>query len=204
MRRSDAKTISGQTDISEAMRKLFFAFVVAAAVGAALFFGAKLKTRSPAVITIGRARISKQEFEEALNASTFMPVDNQFRKEFLDKFIARKLILYEAERTGLHKDPEFLKEVQRFWEQALLNLALSRKVREFALDTRVSDQEIRSYYNKNKKVEFPDKDLPQVYDQIKWSLLNEKQRQAIEQWADLLKQRVSITIDYDALGIDIR
>jgi len=186
------------------MRKIALAAIFIAVIGLAVFFGIRYKHRPKPVIIIDGTRISKQEFEEALNAATFMPVDNQFRKEFLDKFIARKLILNEAERTGLNKDPEFLKEVQQFWEQALLNLALSRKIREFALDTRVSDQEIHNYYNKNKQIEFQDKEITQVYDQIKWTLLNEKQREAIEQWAELLKQKAALTIDYKALGIDAR
>lgn len=185
------------------MKKILLVIIGVIILGVAIFFVIQHIRHSQAAITIGEQRITKEEFEEALNASTFMPVDNQFRKEFLDKFSARKLILYEAERTSLHKDPEFLTEVQQFWEQALLNLALSRKIREFALDTRVSDQEIRRYYNTNKRIEFADKELAEVYDQIKWSLLNEKQRQAIEQWADVLKQSVAIKIDYKALGIDV-
>lgn len=183
-------------------KTVIVAILILGVAGMAFFAVTRYRQPSRPAIVIDDTRISRQEFEEALNSSTFMPVDNQFRKEFLDKFIARKLILYEAQRAGLHKDPEFLKEVQQFWEQALLNLALSRKIREFALDTRVSDQEIRNYYNQNKKIEFQDKELAQVYDQIKWTLLNEKQREAIEKWADLLKQKVALSIDYKELGID--
>ncbi len=160
--------------------------------------------REKAAITIDKISITKDEFERALAAASLMPADNEFRKDFLEKFIARKLILYDAERTDLDKDPEFLNEVQQLWEQALLNLALSRKIREFSIDTHVRDREIKAYYQQNKKVKFIDKELAQVYDQIKWSLLNEKQRSAIGEWADNLKQSVAIKIDYEILGIEVK
>ncbi len=168
----------------------------------AIFFAKSCTRRERPAITIDKISITKDEFERALAKASLMPADNEFRKDFLEKFIARKLILYDAERMNLDKDPEFLSEVQQLWEQTLLNLALSRKVHELSIDTRVTDQEIKAYYEQNKKVEFPDKELTQVYDQLKWSLLNEKQRLAIEGWADKLKQSVAINIDYEILGLE--
>ncbi|MCF7908631.1 MAG: hypothetical protein K9L86_07175 [Candidatus Omnitrophica bacterium] len=166
-----------------------------------LVVGCGLADKEHPVITIGNIEVSKQEFKQALNSSLSRSSDVESQRDFLDQFISRKLILNEAERLGLDKDPEFLKDVQLFWEQSLLKLALSKKIKELAVGIQVNDQDIRRYYKKNKDSQFPEKELAQVYDQIKWVILNEKQREAINQWAESLKTKVKINIDYEGLDL---
>lgn len=164
--------------------------------------GCSLVSKEQPAITIGDIEISQQEFEAAFQSSIFRNGDSGSRRDFLDQFISRKLILNEAERLGLDKDPQFLNDVQLFWEQSLLKLALSKKIKELAVDIQISDQEVRRYYKKNKDSQFPEKELAQVYDQIKWIILNEKQHQAISQWAESLKTQVKLKIDYKKLGVE--
>ncbi|MBN3040577.1 MAG: SurA N-terminal domain-containing protein [Candidatus Omnitrophica bacterium] len=163
--------------------------------------GCELFSRQKPAISIGKIKISKQEFDDAFASSIFRSGDIEARKQFLERFISRKLILQEAERLGLDKDPQFLKDIQLFWEQSLLKLALSKKIKELSLDTQVSDAEVRKYYDNNKDIEFMGQEIAQVYDQIKWLILNEKQRDAIKEWADSLQKDTEIKIEYDLLGI---
>ena len=85
-----------------------------------LLFGcAPSNKKPPAAIKIDNIDITSAEYQDAFNSSPYASSntpDNQ--KEFLNNFITRMLILREAERTGMDKDPEFLKSVQLFWQAA--------------------------------------------------------------------------------------
>ena len=166
-----------------------------------LIAGCSFAKKDKPAIVIGDIEVTKQEFQNALDASMFRDAGDEGRREFLFQFIARRLILKEAERLGLDRDPQFLKDIQLFWEQSLLKLALSQKIKELSVDIQVSDKEIRKYYSSNKETQFLEKELPEVYDQIKWVIINQKQQEAITQWSESLKQDVKIDIDYKKLGL---
>lgn len=82
---------------------------------------------------INNYEITLDEFEEQFRGSLYSK-DNtlEARKEFLKVLIGRKLILQDAQAKGLDKKKEFLKMIERFWEQSLLKLALQRKSQEIA------------------------------------------------------------------------
>ncbi len=149
------------------------------------------------VIQIDKIKINSEEFEEAFRASGLKD-----KRRFLEQFISRKLILKEAIREGMDKDPAFLEEIQHFWEQALLKRMLSQKMTQLSTSVRIDDERIRQYYQKYKDTYFKDKSLSEVYDNIKRLLLQEEQRRALQDWVNSLKERSVIKIDYKSLGID--
>jgi hypothetical protein len=153
-------------------------------------------------ITIGNILVSAKEFDDAFKASGFAAGGQDRKKEFLEFFISRKLILKEAEALGLDKDPQFLRSVQLFWEQSLLKLALSRKINELAVAARVDDTLIRKYYDQNKEKEFGGKELPEVYDQIKWFLFKLQEKKALQAWTESLHKKNAIAVDHALLGIE--
>ena len=178
------------------MKKLIvLALLVLLILGCIWFKGNK----KPA-IKIGKIQINSERFQREFELSGFAKEGK--KKDFLDTFISRKLILLEAEKLGLDKDPEFLRDVQDFWEQSLLKLVLDKKIKELVVDVSIDEEEIRSYYMKNKDKEFADKEFEQAYDQIKWILLRNKQRDAIGNWMDYLKNDAEVVIDYKLLGIE--
>ena len=154
------------------------------------------------VITIGSIKVTKKEFERAFATSQFTHEAAGAKAVFLDIFISRKLILREAERLGLDKDPAFLEDVQLFWEQALLKRTLARKVNELSAGIMVTDKEVRNFYVAYKEDRFPNKELSEVYGEIKMLLFKDKQVEAVERWSESLKDKARITIDYQALGIN--
>lgn len=158
--------------------------------------------KEQAAIRIGDIKITAEEFEKAYQFSPYAVGDEAGRKKFLEQFISRKLILYEAEKLGLDKDKQFLESIQLFWEQSLLKLVLSQKIKEFALDIEVGETEIQEYYAKHKEDEYLGKKLSEVYDYIKWILFKEKESKAIQEWVDSLKQKTNIEIDYELLEIN--
>ena len=158
------------------------------------------KENEKPAIKIGKIQISSQRFQREFEVSSFAREGK--KKDFLETFISRKLILLEAEKLGLDKDPEFLRDVQDFWEQSLLKLVLDKKIKELVVDVSIDEEEIRLYYMKNKGKEFADREFDQVYSQIKWMLLRDKQQDAVENWADSLKNNAEVVIDYKLLGIE--
>ncbi len=67
------------------------------------------------------------------------------KKEFLDTIIKREVLLQEAQRQELDKDKYFMKTIEKYWEQALLQTLLKKKSKEIVETVRVSNQEIEDY-----------------------------------------------------------
>jgi len=83
-------------------------------------------------LKINNYEISQAEFEQEFKDSSFSALDTpQSRKDFLANLVDRILILQDAQREGLDKDPKFLKIVEKFWAQSLLRLAIEKKSKEF-------------------------------------------------------------------------
>ena len=162
--------------------------------------GGCAKKECPA-IKIGNIGISAEEFEDNFRASRFINEKEAGREKFLEQLISRKLMLEEAEKLGLDKDPRFLENIQLFWEQSLLKLVLSRKIKELSITIEVNDSQIKDYYAKHKEKDYLDKELPAVYDQIKWILFKEKESKAIQDWVVQLKNKVKVEINYGLLGV---
>ena len=87
-------------------------------------------SKQDAVAQVGNYCITRQEFEEAYEDSSY-GAQGTFasRKNFLNNMINQKVILLDAEKRGLDKNKEFLKMVENFWQQSLLTMAMQEKVR---------------------------------------------------------------------------
>jgi hypothetical protein len=158
--------------------------------------------KEKAAIRIGEIQVTAEEFAEAFKASQFAGAGEAARGEFLDTFISRKLILKEAEELGLDKDARFLQSIQLFWEQSLLKLILANKVKELAVTIGVDDREIEDYFQSRKEQDYADKELSEVYEQIKLFLFRQKQARAIQDWVSSLEDKTKIEINYKLLGIE--
>ena len=177
------------------MKKIIVLVSLVLLVSGCVWFEEKEKT----AVEIGKVKISPEEFQREFELSNFAKEGK--KRDFLEIFISRKLILLEAEKIGLDKDREFLRDVQDFWEQSLLKLVLAKKIKELSMNVNIGEEEIRSYYMKNKDKEFADKEFEQVYAQIKWILLKDKQKDAIGNWVDSLREDTKVVIDYKLLGL---
>ncbi|MDD5347022.1 MAG: hypothetical protein PHT59_00235 [Candidatus Omnitrophica bacterium] len=183
------------------MRKTiaFSLFVLTGVCAASCLAGCAQKEK-PAV-TIDDIRITAQEFNDAFAKENMFQQGQLSRKEFLDLYLSRKLMLKEAEELGLDKDPQFLTSLQLFWEQALLKLVLARKLNELAVSARVSEEEIDSYYQRHKDIDYAGKELSEVHDQVKFLIFKIKQRLQLKNWESGLRRRAKIEVDYDLLNI---
>jgi len=75
-----------------------------------LLLGCSRAQDSPVAIRIDGMTITVDEFEQAFASSYYGKEDSPSSREaFLDNMILMKLLLREAERMGLHKDPGSLR-----------------------------------------------------------------------------------------------
>ena len=94
-----------------------------------------------------------------------------------------------------------MKNVQFFWQQSLIKLVLDKKIKELALSIKVNDSEVKDYYQANKDTEFKAAELPAVYDQIKWLILNKKQNALLDDWVNSLRNKSNISVNKSLLKI---
>jgi len=158
------------------------------------------KPKETAALSIGKVPISAEEFDQAFIRSNFALDPKEGRKKFLEFFISAKLILIEAERMGLDKDPHFLQNVQHYWEQALLKQVVNVKSKELIPLESADEKAIKAYYDRHKQ-SFSGKELNDVREQIKWILLQAAQNKAIEDWIAQLRAKIEVKIDYKALRV---
>ena len=153
-------------------------------------------------ISIGNIKFSADEFNKAFRQSIYADSPTkENRKLFLETFINRKLILKEAASQNMDKDPRFLESIQIFWEQSLMKLILDKKIKELSSQTRLTEQEINNYYEAHRE-DFSDKQLSEVYGQVKLQLSILKQRAALDSWIRSLKDKNTIKADTKLLGLD--
>jgi hypothetical protein len=158
--------------------------------------------KKPVVIKIGGIQVTADEFNEAYERSMFVPGEsNLTKKEFLDTFVKRRLLLREAEKLNLHTDERFLKSVEYFWQQSLLKLVIDRQLKEISAKTDVTEKDVRDYYEAN-KANFGGKTYEEKRERIKFMLLREKQQKALEDWMDGLKNNTNVTVDAKAIGLE--
>ncbi len=149
---------------------------------------------------INNYEITADEFEEEFKESPFARTDTpESRKEFLNFLINRKLILQEAQKQGLDKDKDFLKMIEKFWEQSLLKLTLDIKTKEIAATTVVDDRAVEAVYQKMTKDGKTDKPYEQMYKQIKWEIMQLKEVQRMNEWVDSLRAKANIKINDELL-----
>lgn len=119
------------------------------------------------VITVNNYNITRNEFESEFKASSYGDVDTpESRRNFANTLIDRKLILQYAQKEGLDKGKNFLKAIEKFWEQSLLKVALDGKTREIEA-----------------KIASPD-----------WAVKRVEEAKKMSDWMNELRQGAQITI----------
>jgi len=177
------------------MKKMFI--VVLLAVCAA---GCSKAPHERVIARINNYSISPQEFEIEFRESAYGSTDTpEARAQFLETLINRKLIMQDAQKLGLDKDVEFLKSIERYWEQLLLKASLDRKGSEIAGSVRISDSAVEAQYKKLVAEGKADMPYEQMYRDLKWQLTHDKEEKLMQEWVDSLRRQAVIKEDLNAL-----
>lgn len=155
------------------------------------------------VVVINDLRLSaedlKQEVATAPEASHAVATANEKGKEpeWLSRLIERELLVQEAQRKGLDRDPEFMRTIERFWKEGLIKELLRRSSQEISSQVHVYDTEIEEYY-KRMVAESPVgsvEPLPKIREEIRRTIRQQKEAQAMERWVTDLRSRAKIQIN---------
>ena len=152
------------------------------------------------LLKVNNYELSDEEFNEKFNNSMYaLNEEKNTKKEFLNNLINQQLILQDAQAHDLDKERNFIKLIEKYWEQSLLKIALDKKVKEISGKISVSDQEIQEVYQAMMKNSKADKSYEQMYSQIKWELTRTKESQAMDEWINSLHKNATIEINSDLL-----
>ncbi|MFA5146599.1 MAG: hypothetical protein WC515_04420 [Candidatus Omnitrophota bacterium] len=125
-----------------------------------------------------------------LAAGTSLPTD-----DLLDELITKKVLVQEAQRQDFDKDRMFMKEIERYWEQALIKILLKKKTRELARTIKVSDEEARDEYGRIKEEEGGRVEpYEMMASGIKNDLRYRKIQEALDKWVIYLKKEANVRI----------
>jgi hypothetical protein len=147
--------------------------------------------------------VTVQEFEKGFKDLYLNEDSKSTREAYLDMLITRKLILLEAQKSGLDKKKEFLETIEKFWEQSLLKVMIDYKTHELSRLTVISEDEVEKEFSAWMKINPMETQSPEdIKIAIRRKLKRIKEKEAIDFWVTSLKNDASITIDNEAIGLN--
>jgi peptidyl-prolyl cis-trans isomerase C len=114
--------------------------------------GQKAGQKGPVLAKVGTSSITQADLEgELQNLPDYaqqMFEGEQGREKFLDEIVKKEILYQEALKKGLDKDPDFNKKVEEFKKLTLVSELLQKEIMDKA---KLSDQEVKDYYDKHKE-----------------------------------------------------
>lgn len=177
------------------------------AAGAVLFYGCgktKEKGESPVVAVINSYKLTVDDFrdEAKLTMHTKALSDDPLKakEEFLEEIITKKILIQEAQKENFDKDKTFMKEIERYWEQALLKLLVKKKMKEFSGEAIVRNDEIQAEYERLVTEEGRDiGPFAEIAPEVEKNIRQEKTEEMFYDWIDELFENSKIKINKDIL-----
>jgi hypothetical protein len=164
--------------------------------------GCAEKPAAPAkrvVARINSYELTAEDFNDEARltaANKHLPADSAAAKaEILDEIIMKKVLLQEAQAQNFDKDARFMKEIERYWEQALIKLMIRKKMDEFASAITVGEDEVKAEYDRLSrdrlgKIGSFESLAPVIRD----DMYQERMRNLFDDWMKRLKVRSAIKI----------
>ncbi|MEI6155286.1 MAG: peptidyl-prolyl cis-trans isomerase [Deltaproteobacteria bacterium] len=110
------------------------------------------KEDSKVLVTIDNDKMTVQEFNKELDR---IPVNMKMlvatqsgKKSYLDKLVVKKLLLREAGKEKMDTEKEFQERLADIKDQLLIESLLKKKI---AADAKISDDDLKKYYEANKE-----------------------------------------------------
>ncbi len=147
--------------------------------------------------------LTREDFQRRLVAETRYldekDVTEEYMLEFLDQVIRKELLIQEAIRLELDRDEQFLRAIERHWENTLIRDVIQRKSKDIADSTVVTTGEVRQRYDELYADAAAPPPLADVEDSIRERLRDEKMTRALDEWIEGLRQDATVDIHRDAL-----
>lgn len=117
-----------------------------------LFACSKGGGQKAVVARVGSTAITQEDVSRELNAlpgriqGIFQGPEGVAR--FVDELVKKEILYQEAKKKGLENNPEFIKKVEDFKKLTLISTLLEKEIEEKA---KVTDKDLKDYYDANKK-----------------------------------------------------
>lgn len=117
------------------------------------------------------------------------------KENILDEIITKKIMVQEAQKGNFDKNRAFMKEIERYWEQALLKLLYKKKFEELSRTVEVSDKEVMSEYEAlaaSGALDPAAQPYGMMREELRSDVRNKKLEKAIGEWVNELKAKARI------------
>ena len=105
----------------------------------------------PVALRVNTLTLTSQELaQERRLASSYSHGFNGPDEEpaWLTSLIEQELLVQEAQRLGLDRQPAFMRTIEHFWKEALIKQLVERKAREISESVHVYGPQIEAYYQR--------------------------------------------------------
>lgn len=121
----------------------------------ALFFvfscAKKEGQKGPYLAKVNNVTITQEDVSREMNglpdAVQKMFAGQEGMEKFIDELVKKEILYHEAKKKALDKSPEYLKKVEDFKKLTLVGYLLEKEIEEKA---KVSDKDVKDYYEKHK------------------------------------------------------
>lgn len=187
------------------VRKIILSVFFLGVIGFVLLriFSAHDQVQPNSAIQINEYVMSAEEFSELFKDLELADNSKEAKEAFLNNLINRKLILQEAQKLSLDTEADFLKSIERFWEQTLLKIVLDQKVKQIRSRITISDGEVNTLYTQWLK-ENPGslRDPQDVKTMLREKIIRDRQTAELDAWIETLRRTARISVDRKKIGID--
>jgi len=152
------------------------------------------------------AKIDKYEMTADDFKSGVLPDIEKTKEELLDELITKKILLAEAQKQNFDKERAFMREIERYWEQALLKLLYQKKSEELARGIRVDERDVLAEYDRliKDRPDIASEPTDELLAELREDLRGLRLRRAIDAWVDGLRSRARIKVNKENLAkVDI-
>jgi len=107
--------------------------------------------KGPYLAKVGTAKITQADLDKDIKhlpefaQKLFEGPDG--RRKFLDEMIKKELLYQEAVKKGFDKDPEYVRKLEEFKKLTLIGQLLEKEIE---VKARVTEQDVKDYYEKHK------------------------------------------------------
>ena len=169
-------------------------------------FRQKMAGNQKPILTINKLKLSGEDLRKELTLAAQGPEQGARpgkaggEPEWISRVVERELLVQEAQRLGLDRNPEFMGTIERFWKEALLKQLIHLKGQEISSHVHVYDPEVEQRYAQMARQDPSLRPLAEVKEDIRRMIRQEKEAQEMERWVEGLKARAKIQMDSGAIA----
>jgi peptidyl-prolyl cis-trans isomerase C len=179
--------------------------IVLAVISGLFIFGcAKKEEKGQYLVKINSVTITKEDLKKEVEA---LPpfAQKMFEGEegiarLIDELIKKELLYQEAKKKGLDRDAGYLKKVADSQKLILISALLEKEIEDKA---KLSDKDIRDFYEKNKAdfmVQGKTIEFEKIKDMLAQRLTAQKQKEVFDGYVENLKKSYKIDVNKDAIA----